>query len=236
MPRQSFLDAGGFDAQFDLFEDWDLLIRLAARGDFLRIPKVTCEVRHFRGGTSIVLAAPEGSERFRDAKLRIWKKHAQHLDHDLFANVFERQKRRLGDQFAQLVEARGRVDNAQRDVARLSREKDQLMAQNLDASNMINGYALRQRELEGSVQSLTHMTGQLAPQLELRGREIERLVREIERLTRENDELRASNRATHQELERTRVEIQRLSGLLDMIYRSRTWKLHTMLEKARGRG
>src|SRR5262249_18198057 len=36
--RDDFLDLGGFDAAFDLFEDWDFLIRLAQRGDFVHVP------------------------------------------------------------------------------------------------------------------------------------------------------------------------------------------------------
>src|SRR5207244_1160629 len=34
VPRKTFLDAGGFDSKFDLFEDWDFLIRLSQRGTF----------------------------------------------------------------------------------------------------------------------------------------------------------------------------------------------------------
>ncbi|HSP34604.1 MAG TPA: PIG-L family deacetylase, partial [Thermoanaerobaculia bacterium] len=92
--RAAFMDAGGFDRQFDLFEDWDFLIRLSQRGDFTHVPRVTCEIRHFEGGGSIVLAAPEGSPRFREAKLQVWKKHASLIDNETFATVFERQKRK----------------------------------------------------------------------------------------------------------------------------------------------
>ncbi|MCU1350701.1 MAG: hypothetical protein JWO56_3731 [Acidobacteria bacterium] len=45
--RDAFLDLGGFDRDFDLFEDWDLLIRLAQRGDFVHVQRVTCEISHF---------------------------------------------------------------------------------------------------------------------------------------------------------------------------------------------
>ena len=46
--------------------------------------------------------------------------------------------------------------------------------------------------------------------------------------------------AALQESQRTSAalyaEIARLQGLLDLIYNSRTWKLHTMVEKMKGRG
>jgi LmbE family N-acetylglucosaminyl deacetylase/glycosyltransferase involved in cell wall biosynthesis len=224
VPRDTFLDLGGFDPGFDLFEDWDFLIRLSARGDFLRVPRVTCEVRHFEKGTSILLAAPEGSDRFRAAKLQIWRKHAELLGNDVFANVFEQQKRRMGALFSDLVTAKGEVDGAKIDIARLDREKHELIRQGVETNNTINGYALRVRELEGSLSALNDLVIDYTES-----------VIEGERLTRENDALRATNHESHLELERLRVEIQRLNGLLDMIYRSTTWKLHTMVERLRGR-
>jgi LmbE family N-acetylglucosaminyl deacetylase len=221
--REHFLDLGGFDRVFDLFEDWDLLLRLAQRGDFLHIPRVTCEIRHLEGGTSVVLSVPEGSEEFRNAKLRIWEKHG--VDHATFARVYERQKRRAASAYSEAVEIRGQADDARRDVARIEREKAQVLAQNAEAQDTINGYALRVRELEGAMQALSAIAA-----------DYENKTVQVERLTRDLEALRAMHGATHEELQRTRVEIQRLNGLLEMIYRSRTWKLHTMVEKIRGRG
>ncbi|HEV7241836.1 MAG TPA: PIG-L family deacetylase [Thermoanaerobaculia bacterium] len=221
--REHFLELGGFDRTFDLFEDWDFLIRLAQRGDFLRIPRVTSEVRHFEGGTSVVLAAPEGSEEFRAAKLRVWEKHG--VEPAVFARVYERQKRRATSTDADAIRIRGEADDVRRDLARLEREKAEVLEQNAEAQNTINGYALRMRELEGAMQALAAIAA-----------DYEQKTVQLERFTRENEELRATCAAAHEELQRARVEIQRLGGLLDMIYRSRTWKVHTMLEKMRGRG
>ena len=239
IPRDSFLDLGGFDSAFDLFEDWDFLIRLSVRGDFLRIPRVTCEVRHFEGGTSVVLAAPEGSEQFRDAKLRVWKKHASRIDDALFARVFERQKRRLGTLHSGIVEAKGQADAAQRDLTRLEREKAQVIEQNGAIQGEMNGYVLRVRELEGVVAALIAIRDRFEGQT-LQLERTEQLVNAqkhgIGELQAEIDALRRVNATTSDELQRARVEISRLGGLLDMIYRSRTWKIHTLVERVRGRG
>ncbi len=236
MPRDSFLDLGGFDPEFDLFEDWDFLIRLSARGDFLRIPRITCEVRHFEGGSSVILAAPEGSPQFREAKLRVWKKHASRIDESLFSAVFERQKRRLGALYSSVAETKGQADALAQGVARVEREKAELLAQSTEHYNTINGYMLRVRELEGATQALSA----IAADYERKTLELERVTREAkqggEALRNENDELRRANHETHDALERARVEIARLNGLLDMIYHSRTWKIHTLMEKMRGRG
>lgn len=225
LPRQSFLDLGGFDPEFDLFEDWDFLIRLSRRGGFLRVPRVTCEVRHFEGGSSVVLAAPEGSERFRAAKLQVWRKHASLLGHDVIADAFERQKRRGNALYAQLVEAKGDADAARGEIDRGTRES-------IEARNEINGHTLRVRELEGALhaaQAAASAVQSLVPLLEERS-----LL--IERLTRANEQSQAANADGAKHAESLRVEIDRLNGLLEMIYRSRTWKLHTLAEKMRGRG
>ncbi|MEO8382903.1 MAG: PIG-L family deacetylase [Acidobacteriota bacterium] len=237
--RETFLELGGFDPAFDLFEDWDYLIRLSARGDFLRVPRVTCEIRHFEGGSSVVLAAPEGSERYRAAKLSVWKKHAGRIGNTVFANVLERQKKRAGALQSEWVESRGELDHAHRDIQRLTREKDALIAQAAAGQDTLNGYALRHRELEGAVAAMSGIVGDY----EQKTLQVERLTRELERAGERFAELQrlhgeatgAFHHATG-EIDLLRVEIARLNGLLNMIYGSKTWKVHTTLEKIRGRG
>ncbi|HEX8252723.1 MAG TPA: PIG-L family deacetylase [Thermoanaerobaculia bacterium] len=220
--RETFLAAGGFDPAFDLFEDWDLLIRLSQRGSLQRVPRVTCEVRHFEGGSSVILATPEGTARFRDAKLQVWRKHAALIDHDVFANVLERQKQRLNALYSQVIETKGLADDAQHNAARSLRES-------IATQETCGAYMLRARELEGANAALTAMQATLQTAVQ------ESTQREYE-TSREYEKLRAVHAETHAELERTRVEVARLNGLLEMIYRSKTWKLHTAIEKARGRG
>jgi glycosyltransferase involved in cell wall biosynthesis len=70
--RADFLELGGFDPAFDLFEDWDFLIRLAQRGDFIRVPRITCEIRHIKGSGSVIGSNPEGSAAFRANTPRSW--------------------------------------------------------------------------------------------------------------------------------------------------------------------
>jgi hypothetical protein len=210
IPRESFLDAGGFDPAFDLFEDWDFLIRLSRRGDFVHVPRVTCEVRHFEGGASIVLAAPEGSPRFRKAKLQVWAKHADLIDHDVFANVLERQKRRANAFVSDAVAARGEVSVMQRDVDRLEREKQELIAKLEESHHTINGQRLTIRELEGAAAALQSIAEDYAKRT-LQLAESEREVREV----------RAMLAQTDAGLDGARVEIG---------------QLHNRLLKLRGRG
>ena len=218
VPRASFLDAGGFDPDFDLFEDWDFLIRLSRRGTLLRIPRVTCEIRHFEGGSSVILSSPEGSDRFRAAKLQVWKKHAALADPNVVANVLERQKRRGGEVWSELVETRGNVSARDQAQARLEREKGQLIAAAAETQHAVNGHLLRIRELEATIAAFEPMVSGFAAR-----------TAELALAHSELAQVRS-------ELDLARVEIGRLNGLLNMIYGSRTWRVHNLFEKLRGRG
>jgi LmbE family N-acetylglucosaminyl deacetylase len=233
IPRETFMDLGGFDPAFDLFEDWEFLIRLSQRGSLLRVPRITCEVRHFEGGSSVVLAAPEGSPKFRAAKLQVWRKHAALIDNDVIANVLERQKRRTGALYSDLIETKGQTDAARLDIARATRES-------IESMNTINGYSLRVRELEGALQAAQTAAAGAAHTAYIEMQDlvsrIDAKTVQIEHLTRENQDLRGSNAEAARALDQLRAEVDRLNGLLGMIYRSKTWKVHTTIEKLRGRG
>jgi LmbE family N-acetylglucosaminyl deacetylase len=222
--RTDFLDLGGFDPAFDLFEDWDFLIRLSQRGDFVHVLRVTCEIRHIETAGSITMASPEGSQAFRDAKLAVWRKHATLLTNDVFANAIERQKRRVNKLFSDAAEVRGVGHHLQIDVARLQRENAQLVADIQRLHDTVTQNAIRISALEGV-------------ELELRRSEAEHEGKAVQlaSLRQENGELRAAFGETQTTAQSLYAEVRRLQSMLDMIYASRTWKLHTIVEKVKGR-
>ena len=219
--RDAYLAAGGFDPAFDLFEDWDFLIRLSRRGDFLHVPSVTCEIRHYAGGSSIVLNSPVGSERFRKAKLQVWKKHADLVTNDVIASAFERQKERLLSTERSLVEEKGLRSRAETDISRLEREKGQLIGELQQLHHAVNERTIHIKDLETAIEVLTA--------------EANRADRDLQQLRESEKQLHASLDESQAILRSTYAEIERLQGLLNMIYRSRTWKVHTMLERMKGR-
>jgi LmbE family N-acetylglucosaminyl deacetylase len=226
--RADFLDAGGFDPAFDLFEDWDFLIRLAQRGDFIRVPRITCEIRHIKGSGSIVSANPEGSSAFRQAKLQVWRKHAALMGENLFANVLEREKQRTVALEGELAEARGGRSRGDFEIARLERDKQSLIAQISTLSERINETMMRISHLEGA-------NAEIRGALDGANRERYSAIARIA----EVETSFAENRATLAEMERTNfalyTEVARLQNLLDTIFKSRTWKLHTIVERVKGR-
>ncbi len=66
-------EIGGFDQDFELYEDWDMLIRLAQKTPFLHIPKPTSEFR--LGASGQITLKERGSDREFAAYARLAAKH-----------------------------------------------------------------------------------------------------------------------------------------------------------------
>jgi LmbE family N-acetylglucosaminyl deacetylase len=75
IPRGLALELGGFDSEFDIYEDWDLLLRLVRRVPLVHIPRVTCEYRMIEGSGGITGANPPGSPGQLAALERMWRRH-----------------------------------------------------------------------------------------------------------------------------------------------------------------
>lgn len=172
IPRLLALEAGGFDPEIDLYEDWDLLLRLVRRVPLTYLPAVTCEYRVIAGSQGITGVHPPGSEGQLAALKAIWRRHGLLEDGD-----------RLASAVMALVAARDRA--AER--ARVCDEE------------LIEGHGIRDG-LEG---------------------ELERILSET-----------AGSRERIQGLQ---GEVDRLNGILEQIYQSKTWKLHDRVERLRNR-
>lgn len=231
IPREALLESGGFDPAFDLFEDWDLLIRLAQRGAFVHVPRVTCEIRHIQDTGSIMMANPESSAKFREAKKQVWTKHAARLTPDVFADALETQKHELAARVSESVEARGAKHHLETDLARSEREK-------ADIAKDIAALHSRIGALTLEAASLSAANGALQSTLPTLQQTLDKLTRERDQLLIRVGEL-GDHREAFEEAQRTIAvlygEIARLQGLLDTIYGSRTWKLHTIVERMKGR-
>lgn len=231
--RDDFLRVGGFNKTYDLLEDWDFLIRLSQHGSFLRIPRLTCEIRHFRGGDSAILGSPEDSARFREAKLKIWQNYSERLTPDVIATVFEKQKRRINDLFGQVVDKRGLARHLERDVTRLDREKTLLLEQLQTVHGTLQDNEARFRSTEAQLNMALAESRTTVGKL---SEDIQKYLSHIRTL----DQAIASKDSAIGEKDRLTAslfsEVNRLNDLLNQIYQSRTWKLHRLVEKLTGRG
>jgi chromosome segregation ATPase len=177
----------------------------------------------------VVVSNPEGSPTFRNAKLQVWRKHAALMGENLFANVFEREKQRTVAIEGELVEARGARSRIEQEVARLERDKQSLIAQIGALSERINETMMRISHLEGAN---AEIRGALDGANRERYAAVARIA-EIETAFAENQTALAEMQRTNGALY---AEAARLQNLLDTIFKSKTWKLHTIVERVKGRG
>lgn len=228
--RDEFLDLGGFARDLDLFEDWDFLIRLSGRRSLRRIPRITCEIRHFPSAQSAIVSNPEGSEAFRAAKLSIWKRHTSSLSQNVIANVFERQKSELNLSYAATVESMGRGRHLELDIARLERDK-RLLLDEIETQRSV-----RITDLESLRAELQARIDEAAVQLSAKSAELAELEQSLNEARKDTDDLNESRATQEASIGRLYGEIGRLNGLLETIYGSKTWRLHRTVEKLRGKG
>jgi LmbE family N-acetylglucosaminyl deacetylase/glycosyltransferase involved in cell wall biosynthesis len=131
IPRGLALEVGGFDPEMDLYEDWDLLLRLVRRTPMTYLPCVTCEYRVIAGAGGITGANQPGSEGQLAALQKIWSRHGllsdgRRLASAVMALVAGRdranEQARLRDET--LVEVQGTKDGLEAEVSRLRAEAE----------------------------------------------------------------------------------------------------------------
>ncbi len=149
MHRKDLVETTGpFDEAFDLFEDWDFLIRLSAVTRFRFVRETTAVYRVRDDGTNATTAAPWGGAEAEAARKALFRKHAARrtsetamalvdgFDDDLNA-LSSRLAESLARLEAALAEAAGRA-------AALAAERDAL-ARDLDAIHRSRWWRLATR-------------------------------------------------------------------------------------------
>jgi GT2 family glycosyltransferase len=125
--------AGGFDETFDLFEDWDFLVRLSRLTQLHHHPAVTAVYRVRDDGSNATTGAPWLGEAAQAARRQLFAKHAalrgvesemgviDSLDRDVWDARGE--VRRLGETLAEreheMAEARSRIARLEEDLRSL---------------------------------------------------------------------------------------------------------------------
>jgi hypothetical protein len=126
LPRELALEVGGFDPKLDLYEDWDLLLRLADKTPLVHLPVVTCEYRVIPDTGGITGANPPGSKGQLAALAACWRRHgllrrSNQLAAAVMALMAERdraseQTRHLDEQ---LLASRGEAEGLRTEIRRL---------------------------------------------------------------------------------------------------------------------
>jgi LmbE family N-acetylglucosaminyl deacetylase/glycosyltransferase involved in cell wall biosynthesis len=235
LPRALYTGTGGFDEKLDYSEDWDFLIRLSFETSFRHLRAVTCEYRVFEtsGGESGKVRA--GEDPFQKARGVLYERYASRRTNEGLARVIDR----LRSQIAFWAER----DSLSQGELKYQRESHRGLMATLERTGQRLGKAESNRD------RLAAERDTLAAELEAERRRVSDLIAASKELTLERDRLLAENELVHNRVEdlfasneeyyrktaELQAEVTRLNGLLAQIYASRTWKLHLLAERVRGR-
>jgi len=209
LPRALYRKLGGFDTSLDYSEDWDFLIRASFETAFRHVRAVTCEYRVFeeQGDASHARA---GSAGFQAARRQIYERYASRRTEEGLARILDRMRAQIAVWYERDTVSQG-----------------ELLYQRENHRHLAGTIAL----LEARLASLTPVE-----------RQTEELQIERKRLLAENElvhdrlaELFAKNEEFDHLLTDTYAEIDRLNSILGQIYSSKSWKLHLLLDRIRGR-
>lgn len=148
--------AGGYDETFDLYEDWDFLVRLSALTRFHHVPKVTATYRVRNDSSNATTLAPWHGEAAQAARRRFFAKHwSRHSVESQMALVdsFERETRDLLDEArrtqAEVDVLRGRIADT---TARVASLESELEATRADAARQLQSAGERETALARSLE------------------------------------------------------------------------------------
>jgi GT2 family glycosyltransferase len=131
--------SGGFDESFDLYEDWDLILRLGKKHHFDHVSRVTARYNIWSSAEQI--ANVEGKEvQRRSAYEKIFYKHLKDFNPDVITNV-KKKREQVEGKYSELIEEYKRLEDQARDtIAALnaSEEKVQTMAGHMHELNVEN--------------------------------------------------------------------------------------------------
>jgi LmbE family N-acetylglucosaminyl deacetylase len=239
--RRLLDEAGPPDPSLPFFEDWDLLIRLAALAPFHHLARVTCEYRHFRGSTGHVFGErPRERADFLAVKARVIAKHAARLDPPALARAVDTLRAELVAERETAAGGRRQLAAVRQEAADLARANRELAAERFHFEDRYHAVHGELHALRGDHERMRQETQRLGAELERLGKELiardaaaGQMTGELERLYGEEARLRAALDEQTAHLGRTYGEIERLNRLIRDMAASRAWRLHQWLQRWR---
>ena len=224
-PRRHLERVGPFDESLPIFEDWDLLIRLAQSTSFQHINRVTCHYRHFLGAGHHVLGAQTEVDRdalFLSTKHRVLEKHSHLLGPERLARASTKLRREMvevGERLRGEVQAHAETQRALRTLAR-ENSRQQIKTSEIESERAV----LQQRvfDLDRHLQEISTVRQRLESELAQTRERCDLALGEnadlrvaIEDKMVSERELRAVVEDQTSHLERTYTQIGRLEATLE---------------------
>jgi len=161
IPKELALEVGGFDAEMNLYEDWDLLLRLVRKTPLTHLPRVTCEYRIVEGSGGITGTNPPGSPGQLAALESLWRRHAYLDDGGIVASavmslVAARDRAselaRIRDE--ELLDSRGVRDGLESELRRITADGERMVQHNREIEERIAVQETEKEDLRKEVERL----------------------------------------------------------------------------------
>jgi LmbE family N-acetylglucosaminyl deacetylase len=232
--RRLLDEAGPLDETLPFFEDWDLLIRLAALAPFHHLARVTCEYRHFRGPMNHVFGErPRERADFLLVKARVLAKHAARLTPAALARAVDTLRGELVAEREAAAAGEGRLEAVRREHAELARANRDLSAERFHFEDRFHAVHGELQALRDDHQRVREEAQRLGQEMAAREAAAARLSSELQRVYGEESRLHAAADEQAAHLGRTYAEIERLNRLVREMEASRAWRLHQWLQRRR---
>jgi LmbE family N-acetylglucosaminyl deacetylase len=232
--RRLLQEVGPPDPELPFFEDWDLLIRLAALAPFHHLARVTCEYRHFRGPTHHVFGErPRERGDFLEVKARVLAKHAARLGMPALVRAVDTLR---GDQ----VRASEALDACRRDLTTVrqglagrDRAYHELAGERADMEARYHAANGEAHALRQDAERLAAEIVRLSQAAAARDDSAAQLTAEVQRVYGEESRLRTAVSEQTAHLGRTYAEIERLNGQIRDMAATRAWRIRQWLDRGR---
>ncbi|HEY6066274.1 MAG TPA: PIG-L family deacetylase [Thermoanaerobaculia bacterium] len=217
LPRALYRKLGGFDEVLEYSEDWDFLIRASLETSFRHVRAVTCEYRVFPVDETDPAHAGAGSPAFQRARREIYRRYASRRTEDGLSRALDRMRAQIAFWYERDTVAQGEL--------RYQRDSHRRLVQALArAEEKSSSAAVLEKRLAEAELRITQLQADRA-----------RVIAENELVHDRLAELFSKNEEYDLQVAGAFGEIERLNGILNQIYGSRTWKLHLFLDRLRGR-
>jgi LmbE family N-acetylglucosaminyl deacetylase/glycosyltransferase involved in cell wall biosynthesis len=232
--RRLLDEVGPPDETLPFFEDWDLLIRLAALAPFHHLARVTCEYRHFRGPMNHVFGErPRERADFLLVKARLLAKHAARLTPAALARAVDTLRGELVAEREAAAAGERRLEAVRREHAELARANRDLSAERFHFEDRFHAVHGELQALRDDHQRVREEARRLGEETAAREAAATRLSSELQRVYGEESRLHAAADEQAAHLGRTYAEIERLNRLVREMEASRAWRLHQWLQRRR---
>lgn len=203
--KEIFNSFGYFNENLDKFEDWELLIRFSRNLIFYHIKEITCEYRNFSFEHSLGFE-PHKKPSFHRDRMEILKITKEYRTLEVEERIVKKLKEELQENLKNIQIIKGELWYLRGKIEEVLREKEK------QASEV--GLVLSENDV------LKKEKEELFKILKEKDMEIEKNKKDLMEIS--------------EHLNSTYNEIKRLNSIIAMIYSSKIWKIHNILERIKG--